>query len=132
MNKKAYERGISPKTGLNVMWTSGVVKNRQAHPDFIMKSNSNNNDQLDRDIFYVSGKPSTWYFDGVPHVSPGYDPSQVVVMKAEPLQCGDYNLLPGVASYNKVSFLFPIACSPQHLLTLHYLLLLAYVSRTTT
>ena len=104
-NKKAYERGISDSTGGYVLWTSGIVKSKTyggvhqksyAPPDPPTVS--------EREVIHVSDIPGTWYFNGIPHVSPGYDPTDQAkaVMKARPIQCGDYNLMPGVASYNKV------------------------------
>ena len=59
------------------------------------------NTDMDRNVLYVSGRPQTWYFDDIPVVTPGYDPSKNTVMKAKVEQCGDYNLLPGIASYNR-------------------------------
>jgi hypothetical protein len=102
-NKKAYERGISDQTGGYVLWTSGIVKSKTYGEGVVQKSYSSDPPSVEkREVIHVSDIPGTWYFNGIPHVSPGYDPTdRAQVMKANPVQCGDYNLLPGVASYNK-------------------------------
>ncbi len=94
-NRKAYERGPG------VFWTSGIVAPRAAPANqaFTAKSFTSAQEAIDRDIIHVSGKPKTWYFDDIPLVSPGFNPSQSGVMRAQVQQCGNYNLLPGVASY---------------------------------
>jgi len=94
-NRKAYERGQG------VHWTSGIKAYAQGDQSFTMKSFTSPQEAIDRDIIHVSGKPKTWYFDDIPLVSPGLDPSRNGVMRAKVEQCGNYNLLPGVASYNK-------------------------------
>ncbi|QDZ22264.1 Apple domain-containing protein [Chloropicon primus] len=86
-NRKAYERGDG------VYWTSGIV--RESGYQITKKSYSDGaGGEMGREVLHVSGVPATWRFD-----------NQVVEadspMTPRVVQCGSFNVLPGVASYNK-------------------------------
>ena len=84
-SRKAYERGEG------VYWTSGIVVGGDG---IIAKSYSQAAQDMSREVLYVSGVPATWTFDGEE-----LDPNAPMTPKR--VQCGSYNTIRGVATYNK-------------------------------